>query len=34
MITIITAVYNQLSLTQAFWTSLLKYQPNEPWEII
>ena len=29
MITIITAVYNQLALTQAYWVSLLKYPPND-----
>ena len=34
MITIITAVYNQLSLTQAYWESLLRYPPHVPWEII
>jgi GT2 family glycosyltransferase len=34
MISIITAVYDQLSLTQAYWESLLKHQPNERWEII
>lgn len=34
MITIITAVYNQLSLTQAYWRSLLRHHPNQPWEII
>ena len=34
MITIITAVYNQLPLTQAYWASLLKHPPNDRWEII
>ena len=34
MLTIITAVYNQLARTQAYWQSLLLHSPNDPWEII
>jgi GT2 family glycosyltransferase len=33
-ISIITATYNKLSLTQEFWASLLLYQPLVSWEII
>ena len=34
MISIITALYNQLELTRAYWESLLANPPSEPWEII
>jgi GT2 family glycosyltransferase len=34
MLSIITCSYNKLSLTQAYWESLLAHPPAEPWEII
>ena len=34
MISIITAIYNNLELTKAYWKSLLAHPPNEKWEII
>jgi GT2 family glycosyltransferase len=34
LISIITALYNQLELTRAYWESLLANPPSEPWEII
>lgn len=34
VISIVTATYNKLDLTQSFWASLLSHPPGEPWEII
>jgi GT2 family glycosyltransferase len=31
---IVTALYNRLDLTSAFWASLLVNSPNMPWEVI
>ena len=33
-VSIVTATYNKLDLTQSFWFSLLSHPPREPWEII
>ncbi len=33
-VSVVTATYNKLELTQSFWASLLSYPPHEPWEII
>lgn len=34
MISIVTATYNKLELTQAFLDSLLAYCPSQPWEMV
>jgi GT2 family glycosyltransferase len=33
-LSIITATFNNLEITQAYWNSLVRHPPPEPWEII